>query len=186
MSAGNQLEIPCQSAWQLGGRHTLAALRYVLLVATVCHTAVIRADLIDVLNPSFEDVSGGFVFNEFTFGAPLGWQIYDPHAVVLNSGVGPQFWVGTLSPNPPTFFSGPAPHGQRVAIAFNVFSTGNLGEYGLQQTLEATLLANYLYTLQVEIGNIASGTAVNGEFYNLDGFPGYRIDLLAGGGDRQR
>ena len=56
-----------------------------------------------------------------------------------------------------------------------------MGEYGLQQILTATLEANRRYTLQVEIGNIASGFALSGEFFNLDGFPGYRIDLLAGG-----
>jgi hypothetical protein len=43
------------------------------------------------------------------------------------------------------------------------------------------LQANTRYTLEVEIGNIASGTALNGQFFNLDGFPGYRVDLLAGG-----
>jgi hypothetical protein len=141
----------------------------------------VQADLIAIINPSFEDVTGSVSFNEFTFGVPPGWQIYDPNNVVINNGVGPQFWVGTLSPSPPVFFNGAPPDGQRVAIAFNVAGTGNLGEYGLQQTLASNLLANHLYTLEVEIGNIASGTALNGDYFNLDGFPGYRIELLAGG-----
>lgn len=140
----------------------------------------LRADLVVVPNSGFENVTGNVVFNEFTFGAPVGWQIYNPNGIVVNNGVGPQFWLGTLRPSPPTnFFS--VPEGQRVAILFNQVGTGNLGEYGLSQTLAATLQANTRYTLEVDIGNIASGTALNGQFFNLNGFPGYRVDLLAGG-----
>ncbi len=43
------------------------------------------------------------------------------------------------------------------------------------------LLPFRTYTLRVEVGNIASGQALSGEFFDLSGFPGYRIDLLAGG-----
>ncbi len=143
-------------------------------------TSNLRADLVVVQNPGFEDVTGSVLFNEFSFGPPVGWQIYNPDGVVVNNGVGPQFWVGTLRPSPPTnFFS--VREGQRVAITFNESGTGNLGEYGLSQTLTTTLQANTRYDLEVEIGNIASGTALNGQFFNLNGFPGYRVDLLAGG-----
>ncbi|MEL6108709.1 MAG: PEP-CTERM sorting domain-containing protein, partial [Planctomycetota bacterium] len=55
------------------------------------------------------------------------------------------------------------------------------GEYGFEQTLDATLQADRDYRLTVEVGNIASGFATNGSFFNLDEFPGYRIDLMAGG-----
>ena len=152
----------------------------IILIVIITSWTRARADLIDIINSSFEDTTGSIVFNEFTFGPPVGWEIYDPNGMVVNNGAGPQFWVGTLRPNPPTFF-GSVPDGERVAIPFNVAGTGNLGEYGLQQFLTATLQPNYHYTLQVEIGNIASGTAESGEFFNLDGFPGYRVDLLAGG-----
>lgn len=140
----------------------------------------LNAAMIDLVNPSFEDTSGSVPFNEFTFGPPMGWQIYDPSGIVLNNGVGPEVWVGTLAPNPPTFFDSPAPDGSRVAILYNRSSTGGLGEYGIQQTLSEVLFPNTRYRLQVEIGNIASGTAVSGEFFDLDGFPGYRVDLMAG------
>ncbi|MDP1562527.1 MAG: PEP-CTERM sorting domain-containing protein [Pirellulaceae bacterium] len=143
-------------------------------------TKGLHADLVVVQNSSFEDVTGSVAFNEFTFGPPVGWQLHNPNGVVVNNGVGPQFWVGTLRPSPPTNFNS-VPDGQRVAILFNEFGTGNLGEYGLSQTLTTTLQANMRYTLDVEIGNIASGTALNGQFFNLNGFPGYRVDLLAGG-----
>lgn len=68
-----------------------------------------------------------------------------------------------------------------MAIAFNFFGTGGTGEYGLAQTLTSTLQANTQYTLEVDVGNIASGIAVDNTSYNLNGFPGARLDLLAGG-----
>ncbi len=139
-----------------------------------------QADIITVTNHSFEDISQGIIFNEFSFGAPAGWDLYDLNNIT-SGGDGPTFYIGTLTPNPPTNFLTGASDGQRVGIAFNYFGSGGLGEYGMQQTLAATLQANSQYTLQVDIGNIASGTAVSGDFFNLDGFPGYRVDLLAGG-----
>ncbi len=158
-------------------RHWLGALAW-MTIGFAANS--LRADLVVVQNPGFENVTGSVVFNEFTFGPPVGWQIYNPNGVVINNGDGPQFWLGTLQPSPPTnFFS--VPEGQRVAILFNEFGTGTLGEYGLSQTLATTLQANTRYTLEVEVGNIASGTALNGQFFNLNGFPGYRVDLLAGG-----
>lgn len=54
-------------------------------------------------------------------------------------------------------------------------------EYGLQQTLADTLQPHTTYTLDVDIGNIAPGFDQLNNFYNLGGFPGYRVDLLAGG-----
>lgn len=135
---------------------------------------------ITVVNPGFEDISGESPFNEFTFGPLNGWDLYDPGAITAG-GEGGTFFIGTLTPTAPTFFTSGAPEGQRVGIAFNYFGSGGLGEYGMQQTLSATLQANMTYSLDVEIGNIASGTAQNGTFFDISGFPGYRVDLLAGG-----
>lgn len=134
----------------------------------------LRADLVFVENAGFEDVTGQTIFNEFTFGIPSGWQRYDPNGI-QGGGV---FW-GTLMPNGTDFFNGPAPEGDRVALLFNRSREGD-GEYGYSQTLAETLQANTIYELQVEVGNIASGVDTSGTFYNLDHFPGYRIDLMAG------
>ncbi len=109
-----------------------------------------------------------------------GWDLYDPGAIT-GGGAGGTFFIGTLTPTAPTFFTSGAPEGQRVGIAFNYFGSGGLGEYGMQQTLVETLQPNTVYSLDVEIGNIASGTAQNGTFFDISGFPGYRVDLLAGG-----
>ncbi len=134
------------------------------------------AELIPVANAGFEDVSGQSAFNEFTFGTPVGWTLYDPNNIVPNPGV----FVGTLLPNGTDFFNTTAPEGNLVSILFNRDSEGD-GEYGYEQTLTATLQANTDYALSVEVGNIASGFATDGTFFNLDEFPGYRVELLAGG-----
>ena len=68
------------------------------------------------------------------------------------------------------------------------FSPGRRTQWldGLQQTLTTTLQSNTRYRCSVQIGNIASGTSLpdsadgGNVFYDLDGFPGYRIDVLAG------
>ena len=153
---------------------------WVLLATQTLVANIALADLIVVVNPSFEDISGETQFNEFTFGPLNGWQLYDPGSIT-NGGAGGTFFIGTLTPGPPVFFDNGATDGQRVGIAFNYADSGGLGEYGLQQTLAATLQPNLTYTLQVDIRNIASGTALSGFFFPLTGFPGYRIDLTAGG-----
>jgi len=144
---------------------------------------------IPIVNAGFEDNSVGIPYNEFTFGPPAGWSLHDPNGIT-NGGAGPIYYLGTLTPfepdpvgQPGVFVNFPegAAEGIRVAIAFNFAGSGGQGEYGLQQTLSATLEPFTAYTLRVEIGNIASGTAMDGQFFDLDGFPGYRVDLLAGG-----
>ncbi len=150
------------------------ALSLLYLVALAFATA--NADSITVANAGFEDTTGQTTFNEFTFGAPAGWDLYNPEGVLPNAGV----FTGTLLPTGVDFFNEPAPEGDRIAIFFNSDQQGN-GQYGIEQTLSDSLQANTQYTLTVEVGNIASGTATNGVFFNLDEFPGYRVDLLAGG-----
>jgi len=148
----------------------------------------LSAASLTVVNPGFEDITGESAFNEFTFGPLNGWDLYDPDSIT-DGGDGPSYYIGTLAPtdsNPAEpgqiqFFPGGAAEGNRVGIAFNFFGTGGGGEYGLVQTLTDTLQANTRYTLQVEVGNIDSGVDVAQNSYNLQGFSGYRIDLLADG-----
>lgn len=142
--------------------------------ALACEPVV--AEVIVISNAGFEDTSGQAVYNEFTFGTPAGWELHDPSDLMPNAGV----YTGTLRPNGVEFFPVPAPEGDRVAILFNSGLKG-AGEYGYAQTLAATLQPNSLYTLTVSVGNITSGTALDGAAYDLSNFPGYRIDFLAGG-----
>lgn len=141
---------------------------------------------IDVVNPSFEDITGETPVSVFTFGPLPGWDLYDP-ADITDGGAGSSFFIGTLTPGevpsqPGVFQNFPdgASDGERVALAFNFDGTGDAGEYGIQQTLATTLEANTLYTLSVDIGNIATGVSESGQTFFLDGNPGYRVDFLAG------
>ncbi len=165
----------------------LLPLFFALVGTSASHTAPLT-----VVNAGFEDISGETPSNEFTFGPLNGWALYEEAGLDTSGGNGPDFFIGTLTPqlNADTpepgdfsFFPGGASEGNRVGIAFNFAGRTDTGgglEYGLSQILGDTLLANRQYTLQIDIGNIASGTASNGSFFNLDGFPGYRVDLMAG------
>lgn len=160
-----------------------------VLLSLLALPLLVQAEELLVINPGFEDITGEAPFNEFTFGPLSGWALYDPNAITAG-GAGNTYYVGTLRPterdpinNPGVYENFPdgAAEGIRVGIAFNFEGSGGQGEYGFQQTLSSTLQANTTYTLQVQIGNIASGFAVNNDYFDLDGFPGYRIDLMAGG-----
>lgn len=147
----------------------------------------VQAEAIVVINPGFEDISGESTYNEFTFGPLNGWSLYDPHNIT-GGGAGPEFYLGTLAPTSIAsqpgviqYFPEGAPQGDRVGIVFNDSATGGAGEWGFEQVLVATLQANVHYTLQVQVGNIMSGTSVDNTPFNLEGFPGYRIELVAGG-----
>lgn len=159
-------------------------------VGCVATPAAHGATTLPVVNSGFEDTTGSVsIFNEFSFGGFLGWEVYDDPPGLVGAGASNPFYVGTLQPQPDAtspgdfiFFPNGAPEGDRVAIAYNRAGSGGLGEYGLQQTLFGTPLEPFrTYTLRVEVGNIASGRALSGEDFDLRGFPGYRIDLLAGG-----
>jgi hapalindole H/12-epi-hapalindole U/12-epi-fischerindole U synthase len=162
----------------------LVRLKRFILMFAICGVILPtagRAAPIAIVNAGFEDTSGQAVFNEFTFGTPTGWTQHDPNGIIVGTGNGPDVFLGTLQPNGTDFFNTTAPEGNKVAIMFNRDGSTGAGEYGLTQTLSATLQGNMRYQLSVEVGNIASGNAQNAEFFNLDGFPGYRIELLAGG-----
>jgi len=161
-----------------------------ILLALAVLPATSTATPLAVTNPGFEDITGETPSNEFTFGPLNGWGVYEDPINLTSGGAGPTYFMGTLTPFEPdpignpgvfAFFPNGAPEGQRVGIAFSFFGSGGQGEWGLVQVLADTLAPNTQYTLEVEIGNIASGTSLGGQFFALDGFPGYRVDLLAGG-----
>jgi hypothetical protein len=119
----------------------------------------------------------------FPVGAPpTGWQSY--------GAIGGSAYVGVLNPGVmaieplATYFPAGAPEGDNVRLTFNDGHAGGV-EFGFEQTLAAVLTARTVYTLTVEVGNIASGTSAvqpyaSYGFFDLRGFPGYRVELLAG------
>jgi hypothetical protein len=70
-----------------------------------------------------------------------------------------------------------AAEGKNVALVFLWRMQTDGQPAGLSQQLAATLEAKTQYTLRVKIGNIAP---VMGDPWDLTGFPGYRVELLAG------
>lgn len=139
------------------------------LLATGAQAAMVVVD-----NPGFEAQVHGP--NTFTFGAPTGWSAYNTDAVNGDS-------IGTLNPEGTTYFAPGEWDGSNVAIAY-MQSGGTSGvEFGIRQTVDETLQADTTYILTVGVGNIASGVSDLGNgpvYFNLDGFPGYRVELLAG------
>lgn len=153
-----------------------------LALAAALATAAAPAAPIFVANGNFEDdYNGGAVpAGGFPTGpAPNGWTIHDPNAVV-----GVDSFVGVLNPGGTAFFPGGTPEGSNAALLYSD-GAGAGALYGISQVLGATLQAGTAYTLDVEVGNIASGTGLGAfagfGFYDLDGFPGYAVQLLAGG-----
>jgi hypothetical protein len=134
-----------------------------------------NAASIAIVNSGFEDpdltnlppVIGDEVF---TFETPPGWQLYDPSNLIPDNRDLSTSFVGVWDPSP-AFFTNEAPEGNNVGAILLAQAPGS-GMVGFTQTLSSTLKANVKYSLQVEVGNPGSIFA---------GFPGYRIQLLAGG-----
>ena len=154
--------------------------RFFVLLFSLALAPLASAQQIAVTNPSFE--ADPITPGAFFVLQPDGWATYDPLGIVdqaLNA-------VGVIRPAPGLeYFPGGVTDGEHAAIVY--LGGEQNGAAGLQQTLAATLQPDTRYTLRVDVGNIASGTSLPGSsggpdvFFDLDGFPGYRIELLAGG-----
>lgn len=128
--------------------------------------------LLLISNHSFQTPAasnGQFITSNST--GPSGWTIYGPTASNRQFGV--------LNPSSTTLYAGPVPDSGDPNVGV-VFLLGSAGEGGLQQTLGDTLQLNTTYTLTVEVGNITNDPNPPHSAFNFSGFPGYRIDLLAG------
>ncbi|NOT00033.1 MAG: hypothetical protein HOP29_05350 [Phycisphaerales bacterium] len=163
-----------------------------VLAASLIAATVVRADgdskpaatlprvsgeSIAIANPGFEiDLVDPGCFPVFT---PNLWTAYDPNGL-LGGGE----FVGVVNPTGTPFFVSGAPEGSNAALTF-LSTEFEAGPVGITQVLGDVLQANTTYTLSVQVGNIASGTGLPPcdvfGFFDLDGFPGYQVQLLAGG-----
>jgi hypothetical protein len=150
-------------------RHLICAL------AMLCGSLSAGAEDLFISNASFEDVE--VPAGTFPIFTPFGWSLYDPNGLLDGSLDA----VGVLNPTGTTFFPDGAPDGSNVALVFLSGDVG-LGEVGLEQAIDYSLRANTTYTLSVMVGNIASGSGNPPitSFFNLAGFPGYAVQLIAG------
>jgi YD repeat-containing protein len=135
-----------------------------------------------VSNFSFEVNSFGMPNGAFLTNWPNFWTVYNPS----NLYNAKSNYVGVLNAVGSPFLANFNGTTQGTNAAFVFVNTNIPGVLGLQQTLTNTLKANTQYTLNVDVGNPQAGVSVPGStfgfniFYNFTGFPGYRIDLLAG------
>jgi hypothetical protein len=132
--------------------------------------ALTAAAPVTISNPSFEQPAtppDSFIVGSV---APAGWTSFGN----LNDDTRV---VGVVNPNDTVLYVEEVPDGSNVGVTFFQDFSGD--EAGMQQTLAATLQLATEYTLSVEIGNMASAPPPND--FDFDGFPGYRVELLAGG-----
>ena len=144
------------------------------VVTTIVETSIGGSSIV-IENPGFEIPQ--LPENQFTqtsLGEFLpGWKVFDPDALVGENITD----IGAYNPIPNVFPS-EAPEGENTGYAYSQAPVGS-GIFGLTQTLGTQLKANTKYTLQVEVGNAAENDPDDG--FNYEGFPGYRVELLAGG-----
>ena len=131
----------------------------------------LSAATLAVSNPSFETPAtpdDSFIVSDSA--GPDGWSLYNSVPHIYRT-------FGVLNPNGTPLFNEPVPHGSNVGVTF-LLETG-VAEAGLEQTLADTLQPNTQYLLSVAVGNLADPPG--SDMIDFNGFPGYRIELTAGG-----
>ncbi|MBW4563384.1 MAG: PEP-CTERM sorting domain-containing protein [Mojavia pulchra JT2-VF2] len=151
----------------------VAAVFASITIAVITKIPTANAASLSVANAGFEEpiIKEG----DFTINVLPGWTLYDPSNLTSTSIGGGEPIYGAYNPTP-DFYVNEAPEGNNVGYVYLTYPSGS-GAVGISQTLTSVLTANTKYTLQVEIGNIPPV----GGFISLGGFPGYAIQLLAGG-----
>ena len=147
-----------------------------LAIAIAVDAPSSSAASLSVTNSGFEDPV--LADKEFTVLEPIpGWGKYDPSALIPPSvpsdGTAPTD-AGVY--NPPTdAYPNQVPEGNNAGFAFVTQSPGS-GGIGFTQTIASTLTADTIYNLNVDVGD-----PIDYDGFGLTGFPGYAVQLLAGG-----
>lgn len=128
---------------------------------------------IAVANHGFEqDIVANGTFNDKI--TPQGWTLLDATPPIIGLDYNSR---GVVNPTGTQLYVGGAPEGVNVALLFLWRAQTNGTPVGLGQETAEVIAPFTQYTLRVRVGNI------NGEPgfpYDLDGFPGYRVELRAG------
>lgn len=132
-------------------------------------------------NAGFEAIA--LADNDFTIATPPGWELYNPDNLVPFEATVPDitdrsFSVGTVDPIVASYPQ-ETPEGTNAAYVFMVSEPGS-GMAGLTQTTDTVLTSNTQYSLEVAVGNPGGEEIILDRTFDLDGFPGYRVELLAG------
>jgi len=155
--------------------HRAARVVVVILCSIGVHGQTVP---IAVVNSGFEApaiAAGSFE----TTAPPPGWTGYGP----LDFGFRT---IGVLNPATTTLYAVAPPDGSNVGVVFLLDDPGNPTifagqEAGLTQTLDTALQGGRSYVLRVEVGNIAVDPDPPHNVFAFAGFPGYRVELRAGG-----
>ncbi len=149
-----------------------ASFLYLVLAASCVLPPAAAAVLLPITNSSFESpVTAPATFTGAQASGPTGWTVY-------NSGATNNLrFFGVWNPATTPSYTNGAPDGANVGVVF-LENIANFAEAGLQQTLASTLQLSTQYTLTVEVGNFGPFAGAGWDF---TGFPGYRVDLFAGG-----
>jgi hypothetical protein len=153
---------------------TAVATGVALSLAIAIDAPKARAVNLAISNPGFENPvlpDGGFTTNVLP-----GWQIYDPSGLVLSDATATDSNLGAFNPKGTgAYTSDGVPEGNNDAFIYLTQNPGS-GVAGISQTLSSSLIADTKYTLSVDVGN-----PLDYDNFGLTGFPGYIVQLLAGG-----
>jgi hapalindole H/12-epi-hapalindole U/12-epi-fischerindole U synthase len=109
----------------------------------------------------------------FDLETPPGWSLYDPNSLIPETPIlGATSFSGGWRPS--ELFFPIIPEGEQIGSLFLV--PPGAGEVGLTQNSNVAVQAQTRYTLSVAVLNTPSKPG----FEVFAGFPGYRIELLAG------
>lgn len=165
----------------------MAAASAVMSLVVLADAPKAKAVSLNITNAGFETpalADDAITDQSTTGGAVPGWQIYDPNGIIAgfpNAGF-TDAAVGVWNV-PAAAYPAEAPQGSNVGYTYLFPSTIPVGSgvVGLSQTLANALSPNTSYTLMVDVGNAQSYSVPELNLdYNLAGFGGYRVDLMAG------
>eukprot|EP01083_Nonionella_stella_P099075 278635_1 len=162
---------------------SLVATSALLFLSSLCYCALTKS--ITIRNAGFE-TDGPLPMRTYQYGGTIitDWTEYDPEGLIDGS-VGIANALGSTIFNDSVFNALP-PQGNVFGYVEQVHNDWRRqGEIGIHQKLSEVVTANTIYTLKVYVGHPGNGcwskSSTDGAVcQNYVGFPGYRVQLMAG------